>query len=1217
MTSTIVNYFIDNYLSNFLEINPEETQANLWAGTVELKNIKFKESIFQTLNLPYLELVQGYIGRIKAKLTLPLFYNYPIQLEIDNVFLHARQKSVNNLSKNDQINIFENNKKAQLKNDEELYIQMNKLKNESPGYVQQIINNIQIICDNIFLIFDDEVSYSSPFNIGISLNQLTYFATKDDYNDDNINTNIEESDIKYKRIRIKGFSIFLDYFNDDKDLNYENKIIQSEIEKIDEKVKNYLKDKLNFYAYCMSELNVYSKDEKSHYYILYNLILDIKLSMNEKFKENLLPNYYIDIEFPKISFAIQMKQINALMAEKNYLDAKDYYLKGIEKEFYIKKLTEEEIANYIDVYLNYYKTKYITIFKNETENKKYEENLNKLEEKVSYETLKNIRELCKIKIKYLNSVSSIDEKIENAKNSWYFFSSRDDDIKKLKEEREKILKEEEEKASKESLYNQIINIQKTNSDLQKIEKDFLIFHFKFSLIQTILIVYEEINKPLINFEINNFITEVKINSKSQIVSLILGAISISQYCSKNPKYKKILYSESKEEKNILSIVFENNPQFEKSDFKLEIKNDKQLYIIVNMYYLNYIQTILLKSFGGLDISQIVLNLSEEASKYIKDGYTNLLLPGNHTNIDLNIDLKSPMIILPINFLSENNNDIIYLSIGDIIIKSDLPPRMQPNIDYVNLTDKKLMFDNYLVDLENMVMGTKINYDFNSKLNGKEIVTKTNCSIKASTIIESKNKNFDNVEVNIDLKDIQIIINEEQIVLLVLYLENMNRENRIMNNTQKKINESEKEKNKELTEEKKEEKKEDKEEKKEEKKEEISNSTNITFHFGLFNIKILKSLTQNEELITQKFKDIEYEKDKLFLEFSLRDFNTNINMKENIMETKIELGYIYLYDNDYEILEDGNKRNYLNDEFKCILGTSISKELNENSFKISDLLKNSISDKEKNNNNYTIHLSYISNSQDNSSKMKISIEEVFISPNFSSLVRIYQYSMYYLNIYNESQNVLKGEELKEQLSLLELSKNEAKGLFKDEKSQKLSRRAFTKQLNLIEEEKDKKKIIKNEKKEILESKSEITFQMNNVDIMFPIDPNSNFTQVISSQIQINLIMISSSKYENIYHNLILVETNYEQNDSEISFSITKGTIDVYNFNDNYIEVTKFKGYNFDNILNDYAISVKMKSSIDHQKQIQLTRIDLLTNPFNFIMNFFHVSTFITLYYNMMD
>jgi hypothetical protein len=42
----------------------------------------------------------------------------------------------------------------------------------------------------------------------------------------------------------------------------------------------------------------------------------------------------------------------------------------------------------------------------------------------------------------------------------YFFSSREDDIIKLKEERKKILKEEKEKASKESFLNQIMDIQK-------------------------------------------------------------------------------------------------------------------------------------------------------------------------------------------------------------------------------------------------------------------------------------------------------------------------------------------------------------------------------------------------------------------------------------------------------------------------------------------------------------------------------------------------------------------------------------------------------------------------------------------------------------------------------------------------------------------------------------------------------------------------------------
>ena len=470
MTSSIVNYFVDNYLSQFLEINPAETQANLWAGTVELNNIKFKETIFQLLNLPYLELVDGYIGRIKAKLSLPRFYLYPIQVEVDNVFLHARQKSVNNISKKQQIEIFENNKRNQLKSDEELNIQMDNLKNESPGYAQQIINNLQVICDNIVLIFDDEVSYSNPFNIGITLKQLSYFATKEDFNDEGIDSNIEESDIKYKRIRIKGFSIFLDYFNDIKDLNFENKIVQSEMDKIDDNKKNYLKKSLNFYAYCISELNIHGKDEKSHYYLLYNLIIDIKLSMNDKYKENLKPNYSVDIELPKISLAIQMKQINALMAEKNNIDAKDYYLKGIEKEYFTKELTEKEIADYIDVYLNYYKTKYISNYKNTELNKKYEENLIKLEEKVSYDTIKNIRELCKIKIQYLNSVSKIDEKIESEESSWSFWS-KENNIKKLKEERERLLKEEEEKASKESFYNQIMNLQKSHSDLEKIEKE--------------------------------------------------------------------------------------------------------------------------------------------------------------------------------------------------------------------------------------------------------------------------------------------------------------------------------------------------------------------------------------------------------------------------------------------------------------------------------------------------------------------------------------------------------------------------------------------------------------------------------------------------------------------------------------------------------------------------------------------------------------------------
>ena len=136
--------------------------------------------------------------------------------------------------------------------------------------------------------------------------------------------------------------------------------------------------------------------------------------MNDKLKGTLKPNYIVDVELPRISLTIQMKQIKALMAEKNYVQSKDYY--------YTKELKEKAIAEYIEVQLNYYKTKYIDFYII-LKKIKFEENLNQLEEKVSYNIIKNIRELCKIRIKYLNSLSSIDEKIGNEKNSWYFWSN--------------------------------------------------------------------------------------------------------------------------------------------------------------------------------------------------------------------------------------------------------------------------------------------------------------------------------------------------------------------------------------------------------------------------------------------------------------------------------------------------------------------------------------------------------------------------------------------------------------------------------------------------------------------------------------------------------------------------------------------------------------------------------------------------------------------------
>ena len=114
MASTILNFIVENYLSNFIEINPSQTKASLFSGEVQMSNVKIKKEIFQTMNIPFLEVVHGYIGSIKIKMSMPMFYNYPIDLKIEKVFFHARQKNMNEIDRDEEIKNMETYKLSTL-----------------------------------------------------------------------------------------------------------------------------------------------------------------------------------------------------------------------------------------------------------------------------------------------------------------------------------------------------------------------------------------------------------------------------------------------------------------------------------------------------------------------------------------------------------------------------------------------------------------------------------------------------------------------------------------------------------------------------------------------------------------------------------------------------------------------------------------------------------------------------------------------------------------------------------------------------------------------------------------------------------------------------------------------------------------------------------------------------------------------------------------------
>ena len=129
MTSSIINLVIDNFLYNFIEIDKSQTYASLLSGVLELRNVKIKKESFSYINLPYFILEIGYIGKIKVEMSMPFFYSNPINIYINDVFIYAKQKDINNLKEKEEITSMKDFKNRRLETEENIFSQLEEIEN--------------------------------------------------------------------------------------------------------------------------------------------------------------------------------------------------------------------------------------------------------------------------------------------------------------------------------------------------------------------------------------------------------------------------------------------------------------------------------------------------------------------------------------------------------------------------------------------------------------------------------------------------------------------------------------------------------------------------------------------------------------------------------------------------------------------------------------------------------------------------------------------------------------------------------------------------------------------------------------------------------------------------------------------------------------------------------------------------------------------------------
>lgn len=1002
MATTLINYVVDKYLSNILEIDKEKTQTSLFSGILNMENLKIKSSLFDSINIPYFEIVHGFVGQIKVEFSPLTIWKNPIKVKVSKVFFMVRQKHVSKLNEEAEVQKLEDFKNSKLQSVEELRTQIDGVASE-PGMIEQIINNVQIEISEVVFRFEDTISNPrKPFIFGLTLNKM--FIRSTNYLFDETIDQVKVETVNYKVIKIDGLYMYMDYSDNIEDIDFKKKIVDEERENAG-KMESYLKNDFEFYLYCMSDLNYHRLNTNSHNYILYNLVMKLCTSLNQDPKENFLPKLEPTLNIDSIQLSINLEQIKILFKLLAYINLNSLYLVGLYNDYYNKQPTKYEKKAYLDVYIEYFKRQYDKKYLDKKKAKEILENqVRPLEKQLTYEQISSMREAAFMKFTYTSQLELIDDEIMRLKGRWkvtsLFTSGSDqkalDDLEKRRAE----LKEKEEE-NIQQIQDQLEKVGHSDNSIENpykdLPQDWVMMKANFNLDKFSLDLSENANKRLVEFSIEKFIIKAELGTDFQNATLKIGSIDLNQYKVENNTFSKILQSYSdhlpsnsadlssnedqlyeKYQDQAFYIEFQKNPRFEKSDMKLLIRNDKRLFLYGNLYTLSFLGNRISSALkGDIDFDEMKKMAGNEAAKYMSEGKqaASQILEGNydHKNVDIDLMLKGPVVVLPQNVLNYNNTSCITLSMGMFLMNSKLADRKSHEIDYIRLNNVNKLYDCYLLNLKGLECYTLTDYvDPQSVFKSKtklDMIKNINVEIKLANSIEPKNLYNENLVIDLTLNSIQTIIADKHLLFIVEYLNFMDkntkqlvRELDIIEQKDKEIQAKDKEAEKDmynnnltykenqdkkdikdnkvsLSEQAKEQFKRQEEENKEKhikEKEQFCNSKatkksykdiiSFTFKLNKLDFSLCRSTTKQEIALFEE-NEINYEDKMLkpFINFVCNGFFLEVKLNE-IFDANVDLRLknLFLFDRDfnYRISDDQRLQSEmaLNPEFSCIVGS---------------------------------------------------------------------------------------------------------------------------------------------------------------------------------------------------------------------------------------------------------------------------------------------------------
>lgn len=816
MTSWIVNYVIDKYLNHILEVDSNVTDASIFKdGQIEFGNVKIKQEFLKTLNMPFFEFKETFIGKFTAKIYYSLLRmdlkieNHPIYIVLDEVFVLVKQKGMSDWSEEQKTKEMENFKNFKLQEWEDAYKQylMNMAEAAESDFVKKIIHNLNISISNIVIRFEDEISNpSNPYSLGLVISNLVSKPTNASF-DINSDEEIPYADINHKILILKGLYLFMDIKNaGENDKNSFLNLISEAQCSVHLAKKTYLKNSFDYYCYCNSELNELTKDKKAHNYLIYNLDLSLKLSMNNNIKKINKPAIYSDININSINLKTNILQIKTIIKLLNVTKTYSIAQTGMESYYYSKKLNEKEKETYVDYYIKYFEERY---FKNSKEDvwSPHKNHFLPFEEKVAFNEIQSMRNGANVKLEYMKKINDYNDQIGKLKPGFFsYFTSQAtiDGIKALEDKRDEMINSED--VIKKLMEQEMLKMNIVDKDpFEGMDKSFIKNNIKLSLKKFSFELMEESSSELIDINFQDFETHLLQGIQSMQTYLYLGDFYINQYKLKETVFNKIIESyndndqdtpaDSHEKGNLyeqeyesrrgaLAIGFELNPDLNPSNYRIRIRNSKRLYIYANIYSLKFIGYLIGEAVKSeINLAEVSKYATEEGYKHIQNGYkqVNNILAGEyqHFNMTSDILIQGPRIIVPQNIIDKKNKKCLMLSFGEFGLLSKLAPKKDSNLNYKKITDDRKLYDTYEMKIYGFELLTIDKFKGAAEINNTKklnIIEKVDFDFIFSQIIEPKNENRENFRIGMQYKMISLQIRDTQIEFLLYLLKYFNEMN---------------------------------------------------------------------------------------------------------------------------------------------------------------------------------------------------------------------------------------------------------------------------------------------------------------------------------------------------------------------------------------------------------------------------------------------------------